>query len=97
MKGSKVRQVIWLPPALFAKVCEEAARRGDVALNKVIVELLQEYFDRPERVVERPVERIIERPVEREVYICPFCYQRMSNLEALRLHIKGLHKEEVRR
>ena len=90
----KISQVIWLEPELMLKIMDEQVRRGfDGATNEFIVTLLREYFDRPERVVEKEVVKEVPREVtvEREIYVCPWCYQRMNNLEALRLHISGLH------
>ena len=91
--------MVWIPLDLGVHISNFMRENGIAAMNVAIVEIVKRYFERPERIVER--ERIVKVPEvverEKEVYICPFCYQRMQNVEALRLHIKGLHKEEVRR
>ena len=98
-KGDKLRQVVWVPLDLAVDIARFMQENNIAAMNTAIVEIVRRYFERPERVKEiiKEVPKEVVKEVEREVYICPFCYQRQGNLEALKLHIKGLHKEEVRR
>ena len=96
-KGDKLRQVVWVPLDLAVDIARFMQENNIAAMNMAIVEIVRRYFERPERVKEIIKEVPKEVVKEVEVYVCPFCYQRVKDVEALKLHIKGLHKEEVRR
>jgi hypothetical protein len=90
---AKVSQVIWLKPEVLAKCAELAAQRRK-ALNTVIAEVVEEYFQRPVQEVIREVPREVFK--EREVFMCPWCFSKFEKDNTLILHIKTIHKEELR-
>lgn len=82
-KKKKVVQMIWLEPAVMAKVLE-IADKANVAPNVVIAEIVKRYFafnPEPIKTVEVEKEVKIVKPV------CPACLKEFDSVAEVRDHI----------